>query len=51
VEPLLTLAAQLGELAGSGGAEALRSYVRNARLGLLRKSRQVVLAVDVEETP
>jgi regulator of protease activity HflC (stomatin/prohibitin superfamily) len=48
VEPLLTLASQLTELAGLG-AGALRAYVRNARLALLRKARQLVLARDIEE--
>jgi hypothetical protein len=43
VEPLLTLAAQLRELAGSGGPNALSAYVRNAKLALHRHTRQVVL--------
>jgi regulator of protease activity HflC (stomatin/prohibitin superfamily) len=45
VEPLLTLAAQLTELANEG-PEALRAYLRNAGLGLLRKTRQLVLGRD-----
>jgi regulator of protease activity HflC (stomatin/prohibitin superfamily) len=53
VEPLLTLAAQLTELADQG-PEALRAYLRNAGLGLLRKTRQLVLGRDLrdlKETP
>jgi regulator of protease activity HflC (stomatin/prohibitin superfamily) len=46
VEPLLTLAAQLTELANQG-PEALRAYLRNAGLGLLRKTRQLVLSRDL----
>src|SRR5580693_3586400 len=42
VEPLLTLAAQLTDLANSG-PDALRAYLRNAGLGLLRKTRQLVI--------
>ncbi|HEY5145136.1 MAG TPA: SPFH domain-containing protein [Polyangiaceae bacterium] len=49
VEPLLTLAAQLTELANEG-PEALRAYLRNAGLGLLRKTRQLVLARDLRHT-
>lgn len=43
VEPLVTLAAQLRELAQSDPG-ALDAYVRNAKLGLYRRARQVVLA-------
>src|SRR3989475_8246097 len=43
VEPLLTLAAQLGELSG-GGRGALAAYVRNARLALLGRTRKLVLS-------
>lgn len=50
VEPLLTLAAQLTELA-SFGPGAVRAYLRNARLGLLRRARQLVLARDMKEAP
>jgi hypothetical protein len=46
VEPLLTLAAQLTELANEG-PEALQAYLRNAGLGLLRKTRQLVLGREV----
>jgi regulator of protease activity HflC (stomatin/prohibitin superfamily) len=46
VEPLLTLAAQLTELANEG-PEALRAYLRNAGLGLLRKTRQLVIGREV----
>ena len=47
VEPLLTLAAQLRTLRASGEA-ALGAYVRNAKLGLRRKARQLVLTADSE---
>jgi regulator of protease activity HflC (stomatin/prohibitin superfamily) len=50
VEPLLALAAQLTELAGAGPT-ALEVYVRNARLGLLRKTKKLVLAKDLREAP
>jgi regulator of protease activity HflC (stomatin/prohibitin superfamily) len=43
VEPLLTLAAQLGELAGEGGPKALDAYIRNARIPLNRRVRQLVI--------
>jgi regulator of protease activity HflC (stomatin/prohibitin superfamily) len=43
VEPLLALAAQLRELAGNGGPQALDAYVRNAKIPLQRKSRHLVL--------
>jgi regulator of protease activity HflC (stomatin/prohibitin superfamily) len=43
VEPLVMLAAQLRDLAASGSG-ALDAYVRNAKLGLYRRARQVVLA-------
>jgi regulator of protease activity HflC (stomatin/prohibitin superfamily) len=43
VEPLVMLASQLRELSSSGPA-ALDAYVRNAKLGLFRRARQVVLA-------
>src|SRR5450432_670174 len=45
VEPLLTLAAQLRTLRASGEA-ALSAYVRNAKLGLRRKARQLVLTAE-----
>jgi regulator of protease activity HflC (stomatin/prohibitin superfamily) len=48
VEPLLTLAEQLTELSKLGQG-ALRAYLRNARLGLLRRAKQLVLARDLEE--
>ena len=47
VEPLLTLAAQLRTLRSSGEA-SLGAYVRNAKLGLRRKTRQLVLTADKE---
>jgi regulator of protease activity HflC (stomatin/prohibitin superfamily) len=43
VEPLLALAAQLGDLAGNGGPAAVEAYVRNAKIALHRKSRSLVL--------
>ena len=45
VEPLLTLAEQLRGLRASG-AGALEAYVRNAKLGLQRRARQVVLSAQ-----
>ena len=50
VEPLLTLAAQLGELS-SAGRGALAAYVRNARIALLAKAKKVVVARNVAEVP
>ncbi|MEO8902142.1 MAG: SPFH domain-containing protein [Polyangiaceae bacterium] len=47
VEPLLTLAAQLRSLRSSGEA-TLAAYVRNAKLGLRRKTRQLVLTAETE---
>jgi regulator of protease activity HflC (stomatin/prohibitin superfamily) len=44
VEPLLALAEQLGELTGTGGPAAVAAYVRNAKLALKCRARQVVLA-------
>lgn len=46
VEPLLTLAAQLGELSASGRG-ALAAYVRNARLALLGRTRKLVLSRNI----
>ncbi|MCM2254694.1 MAG: SPFH domain-containing protein [Vicinamibacteria bacterium] len=46
VEPLLALAAQLGELKAQG-AGALQAYVRNTRLKLLSRSRSLI-AVQAE---
>lgn len=46
VEPLLALAAQLGELKAQG-AGALKAYVRNTRLKLLSRSRSLI-AVQAE---
>jgi regulator of protease activity HflC (stomatin/prohibitin superfamily) len=43
VEPLLALAAQLRELAGSGGPGAIAAYVRNAKIPLHRKTKQLVI--------
>jgi regulator of protease activity HflC (stomatin/prohibitin superfamily) len=43
VEPLLALAAQLRDLAGNGGPQAVEAYVRNAKVALHRKARHVVL--------
>ncbi len=50
VEPLLTLAAQLGELS-SAGRGALAAYVRNARLALFAKARKLVVSRNVAEVP
>lgn len=50
VEPLLALSAQLTELSRLGPG-ALQAYLRNARLGLLRKAKQLVVARDLEGTP
>lgn len=46
VEPLLALSAQLSELMGTGGPGAVSAYVRNAKLPLHKRARQVVLAED-----
>jgi regulator of protease activity HflC (stomatin/prohibitin superfamily) len=48
VEPLLALASQLSELAQAGGPGAVDAYVRNAKLALRRRARNVVLADDIE---
>ena len=44
VEPLLALANQLGELAGTGGPSAITAYVRNAKIPLHLRGRHIVLA-------
>jgi hypothetical protein len=46
VEPLLALADQLTQLSQSGPG-ALGAYLRNARLALLRKSKQLVITRDM----
>jgi len=43
VEPLLALAEQLRDLAGNGGPQAITAYVRNAKIALQRKTRQLIL--------
>lgn len=43
VEPLLALANQLRELLGAGGPGAVAAYVRNAKIALHRRVRQLVL--------
>jgi regulator of protease activity HflC (stomatin/prohibitin superfamily) len=48
VEPLLALAEQLRELAGNGGPQAIKAYVRNAKISLQRKTRHLVLRDAVE---
>jgi regulator of protease activity HflC (stomatin/prohibitin superfamily) len=48
VEPLLALANQLGELAGTGGMGAVKAYVRNAQTALHKKAKQVVLHAKEE---
>jgi regulator of protease activity HflC (stomatin/prohibitin superfamily) len=45
VEPLLALARELEGLKANGGREALDSYVRNLRLGLLKKASHVYTEV------
>jgi hypothetical protein len=47
VEPLLTLAEQLRQLR-AGGVGSIAAYVRNAKLGLRRRARQLVLTADQE---
>ena len=47
VEPLVMLAEQLRQLQASGPG-SLDAYVRNAKLGLFRRARQVVLAARPE---
>ncbi len=47
VEPLLALADQLTQLSQSGPG-ALGAYLRNARLALLRKSKQLVITRDMD---
>lgn len=47
VEPLLTLTAQLRQLRAVGEG-AIAAYVRNAKLGLRRRTRQLVLTGDQE---
>ena len=50
VQPLLALAEQLRELAGVGGPGAVDAYVRNAKLGLHRHVRSLLLtSVRAEE--
>lgn len=44
VEPLLKLAEQLRELAGTSGAGAVHAYVRNAKIALNTRARQLVLS-------
>jgi hypothetical protein len=44
VEPLRALAAQLGELQRHGGG-ALAAYLRNVRLSLYARAKQVILEV------
>ncbi len=43
VEPLLALAEQLRDLAGNGGPQAIAAYVRNAKIALQRRARQLIL--------
>jgi regulator of protease activity HflC (stomatin/prohibitin superfamily) len=50
VEPLLALAEQLRELAGSGGPAAIESYVRNTKLTLFNRTRQLLLVQDQGES-
>lgn len=46
VEPLIALSTQLTELMGRSGPAAVAAYVRNAKLPLHRKARQVVLVEE-----
>lgn len=48
VEPLLTQAAQLRELAAAGGMQAVHAYVRNAKITLHRRTKQLVLTTESE---
>jgi regulator of protease activity HflC (stomatin/prohibitin superfamily) len=50
VEPLLALSAQLSELMGTGGPAAVHAYVRNAKLPLHKRAKQVVLAEDARRS-
>lgn len=50
VEPLLALAGQLGELMGTGGPTAVQAYVRNAKLPLHKRAKQVVLTEEVRRS-
>ena len=50
VEPLLALATQLSELAGAGGPGAVDAYVRNAKIALHRRARNVVLTSSAERS-
>lgn len=43
VEPLVALAKQLSDLKAAGGGGALAAYLRNVRLGLFSRARQLVL--------
>jgi regulator of protease activity HflC (stomatin/prohibitin superfamily) len=43
VEPLLALASELEGLKATGGTDALNAYVRNLRLSLLGKAREVFM--------
>lgn len=43
VEPLLALAEQLGELGGTGGPAAVAAYVRNAKVALQYRTRQLIM--------
>jgi regulator of protease activity HflC (stomatin/prohibitin superfamily) len=44
VQPLLALAEQLRELAGTGGPSAVDAYVRNAKLALYGRTRQLMVS-------
>jgi len=44
VEPLLALAEQLRELAGTGGPAAVTAYVRNTKVALQYRTRQLLLS-------
>ncbi len=45
VEPLMRLAGQLSQLKAEGGPEALKSYVRNAKLSLFEHTKRLIMEV------
>ena len=49
VEPLTALAGQLSELKKVGGAQALMAYLRNVKLGLFSKTKQLILETATHE--
>ncbi len=49
VEPLTALAKQLSDLKAVGGAQALLAYLRNVKLGLFSRTKQLVLETATHE--